>query len=334
MPRTAVLALGGNALVHDGQVGTYEEQYRNALDMAFVARSLIRAGWRIVIVHGNGPQVGNLAIQQEGGADLAPPQPLEAIGAMTQGALGHMICLALAEACGNEIQGAVAVITHTLVDEHDPAFDAPSKPIGPFFGVDQIKALGRARGWTMREDAGRGFRRIVPSPRPIGIVESEPIRTLIDAGFLVVAAGGGGVPVVRDADGHLRGVAAVIDKDHAAERIARSIDADALVLVTGVRNVTVGFRTAHERTIFDLTVDEARRHLASGEFPNGSMGPKIEAAANFAADPGRLSIITTAEFVTTTLDADAAPIDRGTRIVSEISIGNRIDPAGVRPIGI
>lgn len=314
MTRTAVLALGGNAIVREGERGTHEEQYRNAVEMAGIVRTLIRAGWHLAIVHGNGPQVGNLAIQQEGMNDIAPPQPLEAIGAMTQGALGSLLCLALTEVCGDEIRGVVSVVTHTLVDEDDPAFGNPTKPIGPFFDRVEVDELERTRGWTMRDDAGRGFRRVVPSPHPVGIVEAAPITRLIDDGYLVVAAGGGGVPVVGDGLGHLRGVAAVIDKDHAAERLATGIGADVLAIVTGVSSVRLDFRTPAERPISDLTVTQARKHLRDGQFPAGSMGPKVEAAARFASTPDRLAVITSPELVVATLDPDVPAEERGTRV--------------------
>lgn len=319
MSNTAVLALGGNALIREDESGTIDEQYENALAMAKSVRSLIRKGWRIIIVHGNGPQVGNLAIQQAESIDLVPAQPLFALGAMTQGAVGSLICLALHEVCGAEITGAVSVITHMEVDPNDPAFDHPTKPIGPFFSEEAAQALTVDRGWRMIEDSGRGFRRVVPSPAPLAPLEADAIATLIDSGFVVVAAGGGGIPVARAGDS-LQGVDAVIDKDFAAERIADSSGAEVLVMVTGVSNVKINFGTPAEETIFNLTPQEARKHLEDGQFPAGSMGPKIRAAVHFVegshAGAERFAAITSPELVYATVDNAYGAIEghRGTKI--------------------
>jgi carbamate kinase len=316
---TAVLALGGNALTREDQKGTIEEQYGNAVTMAKSVRSLIRKGWGIVIVHGNGPQVGNLAIQNAEASNLVPAQPLFALGAMTQGWLGSLICLALHEVCGSEIQGAVSVITHVEVDADDPAFLHPTKPIGPFFTAGEAVELSASRGWTMVEDAGRGHRRVVPSPSPLAPVEAGAIAMLIDGGYVVVAAGGGGIPVAHDGV-RLQGVEAVIDKDFAAERLAHASDAEVLVMVTGVPNVKIDFGTPDERVVYNLTVDEAAKHLVDGQFPPGSMGPKIQAAIQFIDDGGpdttRYVAITTPELVYATLDNAHGAIEghRGTKI--------------------
>ncbi len=320
MSEIAVLALGGNALSREDQLGTLDEQYDNAKAMAKSVRSLVRKGWRIVIVHGNGPQVGNLAIQHAESAELVPAQPLFALGAMTQGSLGSLICLALSEICGDEIPGAVSVITHMEVDPDDPAFSCPTKPIGPFFSQKEATTLATQRSWTMIEDSGRGYRRVVASPLPKAPIEAAAIETLIDAGYIVVAAGGGGIPVVPGEQGAYRGIDAVIDKDFAAERIADAADAEALVMVTGVPAVKLDFGTANERTIHEMTTDVAKRHLEDGQFPPGSMGPKVQAAINFATAPGRVSAITTPELVYTTLDHPAGVIEgaRGTRIVAGV----------------
>ena len=317
MTSLAVLALGGNALAREDQRGTLDEQYDNALAMARSVRSLIRKGWRVIIVHGNGPQVGNLAIQHEEAAELVPALPLYALGAMTQGALGSLICLALSETCQNEISGAVSIITHMEVDPADAAFRRPTKPIGPFFTAEEAERLADERGWKMIEDAGRGYRRVVPSPRPIAPVESDAIASLVADGYIVVAGGGGGIPVARSEDGALRGTDAVIDKDFAAERIAHTAGADALVMVTGVPAVRLDFGTLLEREISEMTAADARQHLADGQFPEGSMGPKVTAAVEFLTRPGRVSAITTPELVYATLD-DAEWVllgRRGTRIV-------------------
>lgn len=323
MAGIAVLALGGNALTRQDQRGTLEEQYANALAMAHSVRSLIRKGWHIVIVHGNGPQVGNLAIQHEESADLVPALPLFTLGAMTQGALGSLICLALHEVCRQEISGAVSIVTHVEVDPADPALADPTKPIGPFFDPAEAARLEDRRGWTMTEDSGRGFRRVVPSPRPMAPIEADAISALVDTGYVVVAGGGGGIPVVRSGDGAYRGVDAVIDKDFAAERIADAVDAQALVMVTGVPTVRIDFGTPDERAVAEMTVAEARRHLGDGQFPPGSMGPKVRAAVEFVEAPGaaagRLAAITTPELVYATLDEPAGVIEGpgGTRIVPD-----------------
>ncbi|MEX3010633.1 carbamate kinase [Hoeflea sp. TYP-13] len=322
MTKIAVVALGGNALIREGQQGTQDEQYENAIAMARSVRSLIRQDWQIIIVHGNGPQVGNLAIQHEEGAKLVPAQPLYALGAMTQGALGSLITLAIHEVCGSEVSGVVSVVTHVVVDPDDPAFSNPTKPIGPFFSEAEKDKFTKTRGWTMVPDSGRGFRRVVASPEPKATLEAEAIAKLISSGHIVVAAGGGGIPVMLEDDVH-KGVDAVIDKDFAAERIADAANADALVMVTGVSTVRLDFGKETERPVEDLTVAEAQKHLADGQFPPGSMGPKMAAAIKFVGEKSangrsRMAAITTPELVYGTLDETSGGIiegGRGTRII-------------------
>ncbi len=322
--KTVVVALGGNALTREGQKGTIEEQYGNAVAMARSVRSLIRKNWRVIIVHGNGPQVGNLAIQHEEGAKLVPAQPLFALGAMTQGALGSLIALAMHDVCGSVISGVVSIITHVVVDPEDPAFKNPTKPIGPFFTEEDAKQFTKTRGWTMVPDSGRGYRRVVPSPEPKTTLEADAIASLASSGYIVVAAGGGGIPVVAK-DGAYRGVDAVIDKDFAAERIACASDADALVMVTGVSTVRLDFGKPSERPVEAMNVADARKHLADGQFPPGSMGPKMMAAIKFVSGKSnnghsRFAAITTPELVYATLDEAAGTViegGRGTRIVPD-----------------
>jgi carbamate kinase len=316
MAKTAVVALGGNALIREGQAGTYQEQEANATTMAKSVCSLLRTGWRVVLVHGNGPQVGNLAIQQEEGAALVPAQPLFALGSMTQGQLGSLICLALHKVGDPWLTGAVALVTHVAVALDDPAFDDPSKPIGPFFTAEQAASLSEARGWVVKEDAGRGYRRVVASPEPVGIVETSAIRTLLEAGQVVVAAGGGGVPIVRTATGY-SGVDAVIDKDYAAQQLATSLAAEALVLVTGVESVLLDYGTPQQRPIEEIACPEAQRYLAEGQFPEGSMGPKVRAAIRFLRHGGEVAVITSPELVYASLEGTVSQLEGtvGTRIV-------------------
>jgi carbamate kinase len=263
-------------------------------------------------VHGNGPQVGNIAIQQEEAAHRVPELPLFWQNAMTVGQLGSLLALALHEAGGGRLPGVVTVVTHVLVDRADPAFDRPTKPIGPFMSEDEAREHAAARGWTVTEDAGRGFRRIVPSPRPLRIIEIDAIRMLMEQGLVVVAAGGGGLPVVQADGSRYLGLDAVIDKDLTAQELANALDADALVLVTDVAQVMLDYGTPRARPIVEMTVEEAEGHAAAGQFPPGSMGPKMHAAVRFLRGGGRTAVITNADLVSASLGAQAGP---GTRIL-------------------
>jgi carbamate kinase len=315
--RTVVVALGGNVLIGEGQTGTLEEQEANAFRMARSVARVLDAGWRVVLTHGNGPQVGNLAIQQEE-ADSVPPMPLSVLGAMTQGQLGHVLGSAVSRASGT---GAVSVVTHVAVDGDDPAFADPTKPIGPFFTEDEARRLAAERGWVVRQDAGRGFRRVVPSPDPKLILEAEAIGQLVARGHTVIAAGGGGIPVIRRGK-RWTGVNAVIDKDLSAERLASGIGADVLMMLTGVDRVAVDFGTPRQRPLSSLTVDEAKEHLSEGQFPPGSMGPKVKAAIRFVEAGGGRAIITSPRWASRALAGTA-----GTQVIPEPS---RVSAAGRR----
>jgi len=315
MPKTAVVALGGNALTRAGQTGTYDEQSDNAVTMARAVMGLRRSGWRVVIVHGNGPQVGNLAIQHEEGRRLVPAQPLFSLGAMTQGQIGSLISLALR---AEQIDLPVAaVVTHVVVSPDDPAFARPSKPIGPFFTKARASELAAKRGWTVDDDSGRGFRRRVASPRPVTIVETPAIEALVASGSIVIAAGGGGVPVVPGDTG-LRGVEAVIDKDYVAGQLASALGAQALVFVTDVPRLMIDFGDPTERALAEIDVDAAERYQQDGQFPPGSMGPKVDAATRFLRSGGDVAVISTAALAPVTLDSTDAGegSGTGTRIVA------------------
>lgn len=317
MPRTAVVALGGNAITRSGQSGTYSEQAENARDMARAVCALRDAGWNVLLVHGNGPQVGNLAIQQDEAASIVPALPLFCVNSMTQGQLGSLLSLALLTEGRGRLPGVVSVVTHVIVDPTDPAFEHPTKPVGPYVTEDQAQELTRARGWDMVHDGERGHRRVVPSPKPVGIVEVDAVRALIEQHMIVVAGGGGGIPVIPGDHG-LEGIDAVIDKDLTAQRLAASVNADALVLVTDTPKVYVDFGTPHRRAVDEMSVDEAAKHLEDGQFPDGSMGPKVRAAVRFIREGGRTAVITTAERAGPSLDlGDTYGTDRtGTRIVA------------------
>ncbi|HEX4061853.1 MAG TPA: carbamate kinase [Streptosporangiaceae bacterium] len=308
MTKTAVIALGGNAFTLPGMAGSCDELLTSAAAMAACVNEVIEAGWRVLIVHGNGPQVGNLALQQEA-TRMVPAQPLAVLGAMTQGQLGSIIARSIDRLRGPG--SAAALVTHIAVDPADPAFGAPTKPIGPFFERDEAERLAAERGWQVQPDSGRGYRRVVASPRPAAIVEIDAIRALLDGGLLVIAAGGGGIPVIGGPGD--RGYAdAVIDKDRAARLLATNLGAQALLLVTAVDQVMVDFGTPHQSALVDISAAEAARHLAEGQFPPGSMGPKVEAALEFLADGGEQVVITSPGLLAGTLTGTGDR--RGTRI--------------------
>jgi carbamate kinase len=291
-----VVALGGNALSPTGGTGSAEEM-RAALAVAAEALAeLVAAGVSLVLTHGNGPQVGFILLRSELVGDKAPVPALslEMSSADSQGGIGHILAMALLnELAARGLPDRVAyVLTHTVVDLDDAAFADPTKPIGPFYDTDQAVLKERLNGWRMVEDSGRGYRRVVPSPKPLRIVESDQIRTLVDAGFVVVAVGGGGIPVIETARGY-EGVEAVIDKDRASALLAASLGVPLLVLSTGVEQVAWHFRQPDQRLLASMTAGEASRFLAEGEFPRGSMGPKVEAAVDFLARGGQEVLITT-----------------------------------------
>ncbi len=315
MPPILVAALGGNAIQSpEGDDSVASDLVHAAQTMERLVALVARGEWRLVITHGNGPQVGNHLLRSEiafQDADL-PLLPLDVCVADTQGGMGYVIQQTLTNtlhAAG--LPGVVAtVVTQVVVDPGDPAFADPAKPVGEMIPSDRVDSY-RARGWTLAEDAHRGgWRRVVASPDPKEIVEGEAIRALVDQGVLVVAAGGGGVPVVSNDSGELRGIEAVIDKDLASALLAADMGAEALVILTDVDQVYLGYDTPGQRPLGRVTVSEARAHLDRGEFPPGSMGPKVEALCRFVDSTGRLGLVTSVELLQEALRGEA-----GTRIV-------------------
>jgi carbamate kinase len=295
-PRSVVIAIGGNALIGEGEQGTIEEQFGHARDAAREVATLVEAGWRIVVTHGNGPQVGFILLRSEmlNGVPFIPKLSLDMCVADSEGGVGYIVDNSLL----NELarrglpDRAVCVLTQTVVNADDPAFGRPTKPIGPPFSAAEARDRREGEGWTIVEEAGRGHRRLVPSPKPIRIVEAQAIKTLLDAGFVVVAAGGGGIPVVEVEPGTYRGIEAVIDKDLASAFLAASLHVPLLVICTGVERVAVHYRQADQRELGRVGLEEVRAYLAAGEFPEGSMGPKIRAAIEFLEQGGEEVIIT------------------------------------------
>jgi len=275
--------------------------------------NVVKKGYELILVHGNGPQVGNLLIQMEAAADRIPPYSLDICDAMTEGSMGFMLERALVnELRRHSIDKDVAsLVTQVVVDKDDPAFAKPTKPVGPFYTEERARGLIAEKKWTMIEDAGRGWRKVVASPRPIDVVPKWVIRDLVQAGRIVIAAGGGGIPVIINGRGLFEGVEAVIDKDYAASLLAREVKADLFVILTAIERVYLDYGKPTQREAPVLTVDEARKHLADGQFPPGSMGPKIRAAVEYIEAGGREVLITTAG------QLRAALINRsGTRIVT------------------
>lgn len=293
-PTRVVIALGGNALEDKNLPSTAQSQLQVVKRTCEYIADISCAGYEIAIVHGNGPQVGRILLASEAAADVTPPMPFDVCGAMSQGYIGYHIQqgLKLALAKRNRILPVVSVVTQMVVDENDKAFQNPTKPIGPFYTETEAKKLAEEKGYTVKEDAGRGWRRVVPSPLPKRIVEIDTIKTLWNT-TISIACGGGGIPVIEKSDGSLEGIAAVIDKDFAAERLAEDMDADILMILTEVEKVSINFNKPNQENLSELTTEQAEKYIEEGQFAPGSMLPKVIAAVNFAKSrPGRKSIIT------------------------------------------
>jgi len=311
MHKLAVVAIGGNAVNRPSEPPTAENMLKHLRETMKYLVDLAEE-YDLIITHGNGPQVGNLLIQQDMAKDMVPPFPIDVNDAQTQGSLGYMIVQSLHNALIEKgmKKKICAMITQIVVDKNDPAFENPTKPIGPFYNEEEAKRLACEKGWVVVEDAGRGWRRVVPSPKPLDVIELDAIEYLVRSGAIVVAAGGGGIPVVRDAKGHLKGVEAVIDKDRASSLLARLLKVDLFLILTGVEKVYLNYKKPGQKPIDVMTVEKAKKYLREGHFHKGSMLPKVEAGVDFVEEVGNTFIITSMEKIKEALGGRT-----GTRIV-------------------
>jgi len=306
--KLVVIALGGNAILQPGQAGTFDEQMANVHVTCEQLVHMVESGkYRIVVTHGNGPQVGNILLQNEVGKDVASPMPLFVCGAESQGLIGLMMQQNLGNLLAAQGKGDIpvaTVVTQVVVDKNDEAFVHPTKPVGPFYSEEEARKLESEKGYDVREDAGRGWRRVVPSPDPIEIFEKAAIRQLVEARAIVIASGGGGIPVVRE-NGKLVGVDAVIDKDLAGERLAADVGASIFMVLTDVDSVRINYKTPDEKALRTMTVAEAKRYAEEGHFAKGSMEPKVRAAVRFVEAGGERAIITSLDRAVAALDGEA-----------------------------
>lgn len=314
-PPTAVVAMGGHAFILPGQTGTPGEQSENAKAICRQVMTLVERDYNVVITHGNGPQVGDLLLRDELAKGELPRMPLDALVAQTEGSLGYFMQLALL----NELRAraipryVVTVVTQVVVDKADPAFDSPTKPVGPFMEEDEARRREKELGWIIGADKARGFRRLVPSPIPLKILQRRMVREAAAQGHIVIAAGGGGIPVVKQADNAYAGIEAVIDKDLTSSVLATDVGAELLIILTAVDAVYLDFGTDRQRALGAVTLTEAEKFVADGHFPKGSMGPKVEAIVGFLRRGGRRGLITSADRLPNALDGEA-----GTHFVGRI----------------
>jgi len=312
MSKVAVIAIGGNSLIKDKDHQTVPDQFETTRQTCVHIAGMIEKGWDVVITHGNGPQVGFILLRSEFASNVLHTVPLDSCGADTQGAIGYMIQQSLY----NEFKKrkidkqATTVVTQVVVDKNDIAFKNPTKPIGPFYNEKKAKEYSNERNWSIMEDAGRGWRRVVPSPIPLEIVERDAIKSLIDKGFVAIAVGGGGIPVARDDYGNLYGVEAVIDKDYASGLLATGINADLFLISTAVEKVSLNYGKPDQKDLDLMTLSEAEKYYNEGHFPPGSMGPKIKAVIDFIKKGGKEAIITTPECIELALEGKM-----GTKII-------------------
>lgn len=310
--KRVVVALGGNAITREFEEGNITQQFANTRRSLVGVADLVEAGLKVAVTHGNGPQVGNALIRVEETRHLVPPLPLGVIVADLEGGMGYMIQQSLQNKLIKRSvnRKVVTVLTQIIVDRDDPSILNPTKFVGPFFKEEQVAELQQKRGWRMARDANRGFRRMVPSPIPREIVERDTIKALVEQGTVVIAAGGGGIPVYVEDDGRLEGVDGVVDKDRASAILARDIGAEILYILTGVEKVAVNFGRPNQKNLDQLTLAQAKKHLAEGQFPKGSMGPKIESAIDFLESGGKEVVITSIQQM-----ADAIRGFSGTHII-------------------
>ncbi|HLD36495.1 MAG TPA: carbamate kinase [Planctomycetota bacterium] len=326
MKKLALIALGGNALLKDGEKGTISELERNTAETCRYLLPLIRNDWQIVLTHGNGPQVGNTLIQHELAKDVVPAMPLDVCVSETQGSLGYILQQGiLNELRRNKIERyVVTMVTQVVVDSKDQAFSHPTKPVGPFYTKDQAETLKAEKKWTMIEDSGRGFRRVVPSPTPVKIIQRIMIKELAQSGHIVIAVGGGGIPIYKKADNDYEGIEAVIDKDLASSILAAEIKAGVFIILTTVPRVFINFGKPNQQGIVRMTVSQAKKYLDENQFGTGSMKPKIESAINYLTKYDGKVIITSAEHLAAALGEprpggrEAIEGRSGTTIISDV----------------
>lgn len=308
--KLAVVAIGGNAVNKPGEKATSGNMLRNIAETTEFLVDMVDGDYELVITHGNGPQVGNLLIQQDMAKEKIPPFPIDVNDAQTQGSLGFMIAQSLRNSFVKRglNREVCAVVTQIVVDPEDQAFANPTKPVGPFYSEEEGKRIAAEKGWHFVEDSGRGWRRVVPSPMPLDIVEKNSIIKLLEADVITIAAGGGGIPVEKTGSGMLEGVEAVIDKDRASALLAREINATELIILTGVDVVYLNYGKPEEKILREIKVSEAKEYLTGGQFPKGSMGPKIEAAVSFVEETGRKCLITSMEKLSSALKGETGTL--------------------------
>ena len=322
--RTMLIAVGGNSLIRAGETGTIAEQRVNARRTAAAIVQLIRAGYRLVVTHGNGPQVGAQLLRSERASDQVPAQTLDVCGAATQGEIGYLLSQSLCDelAAAHLDVPVASIVTQTVVLADDPAMQHPTKPIGPFYSRQQAEERQRHLEWQIVEDAARGYRRVVPSPEPVEIVELGVIRSLMSQGILVVACGGGGIPVIRH-DGELKGVEAVIDKDRASALLASQLHVDTFAISTDIPFVYLDYKKPSQEKLRNVSAPELEAHYKAGHFPPGNMGPKVESALRFLKAGGKEVVITSYEYL-----AEAVAGTMGTHITpqSDLSMDKALAP--------
>lgn len=312
MAKRVVIALGGNAILRPNQEATFDNQMHNIKMSAELIAKIEKLDYEIVVTHGNGPQVGNILRQNEEAKDVVPQMPLDVCSAESQGFIGYMMEQSIKNVLNEEelTSGVLTLLTQTEVSPDDPAFENPTKPIGFFYSEEEADRLSEERGWIMMEDAGRGYRRVVPSPQPQKIHGVESILKLLKQNTIVIAGGGGGIPVVRNKIGQISGIEAVIDKDRTGKKLAEQLDADVFMMLTDVSNVYINYGKPNQEKLEEISVLKAKQYFDEGQFADGSMGPKMEAAIDFAMQ-GKKAIICSLDQAAEALSGFA-----GTRIVN------------------